>query len=398
MVVGYKSNLDVFRFFLFIGILISHSHIDLNLTSGFNLVLTLYKIGWTGVQGFFVLSGYLIARKLILEYESQKAIGISNFYRSRLLKIAPSLVVLALITLFVAPAFSIFTASPAWNRIPDMAGVTYLHRATEFAPYLFFVGNIAYAIGLSVVTPALLICWSLCVEEQFYLLFPQWINRSKKIGRLATSIDREIAKLAIKIIVVGVSLRLCIYTLAYMEYISYAAANRFAYTFSLCQFDSIACGVLLACWSNKFFGFRKKFEQLSGWTFGLFLVVCVTVIFAVCSLPITGVYSVGLTCINLIYTLMLLGLISRTFKKQASKAIQWLASLGKNGYCLYLVHSLALVAAASLILPTSSSAPLEVYGAYGLRLAVALLFSIVGASVLYYAVEKPLKIRYGGQA
>src|SRR5690606_41512665 len=46
--------------------------------------------GWTGVDLFFVLSGYLIGNQLMQQLKTKQAIGFSEFYLNRALRIFPA--------------------------------------------------------------------------------------------------------------------------------------------------------------------------------------------------------------------------------------------------------------------------------------------------------------------
>jgi peptidoglycan/LPS O-acetylase OafA/YrhL len=111
---------------------------------------TIGKFGWSGVDLFFVLSGYLIASQLFKNIAQQKNVAVKEFFIKRFFRIIPIyLVVVALYFLF---PFLRERESPAplWK-------------------YLTFTQN----IGLNVSTQGTFShAWSLCIEEQFYLLLP----------------------------------------------------------------------------------------------------------------------------------------------------------------------------------------------------------------------------------
>ncbi|SPF42732.1 putative acyltransferase [Candidatus Sulfopaludibacter sp. SbA4] len=104
------------------------------------------RCGWTGVDLFFVLSGFLIAGLLFREYKSHNRIHLCRFIERRALKIYPAYYVLLIATV----AYELLRGGRLlWSTIwPD----------------LLFVQN--YRIGM---WPHL---WSLGTEEQFYLLLP----------------------------------------------------------------------------------------------------------------------------------------------------------------------------------------------------------------------------------
>ena len=108
------------------------------------------SFGWTGVDLFFVLSGYLIAGQLFKEVEERQTISLRTFFIKRFFRIIPAyLVVVALY--FCIPAFREREAlPPLWK---------FLSFTQNFGIDLRHRGTFSHA-------------WSLCIEEQFYLLLP----------------------------------------------------------------------------------------------------------------------------------------------------------------------------------------------------------------------------------
>ena len=107
--------------------------------------------GWAGVQLFFVLSGFLITRLLLLEREHSGAIHLTYFFLRRAFRILPLyfiiLLLVILITLFIAPKTEkegfLMAALNVYNYVPR-------------AWYSSTLGHL----------------WSLGVEEHFYLFWP----------------------------------------------------------------------------------------------------------------------------------------------------------------------------------------------------------------------------------
>jgi peptidoglycan/LPS O-acetylase OafA/YrhL len=113
------------------------------------------RAGWTGVELFFVLSGYLITRNLV------EARGAPHYFRSfyvrRALRIVPLYYLVLALFLFVVPALI---------ELPPKVLASYAYQIW----FWLFLNNWAQAAGhmISWFGP----CWSLAVEEQFYLVWP----------------------------------------------------------------------------------------------------------------------------------------------------------------------------------------------------------------------------------
>jgi peptidoglycan/LPS O-acetylase OafA/YrhL len=105
-------------------------------------------VGWVGVDLFFVLSGYLIADQLLTGLVHGQPLSLRAFYTRRALRTLPVFwVVLA--AYFLWPAVMGGRTPPALWR------------------FLSFTQNIGLPPGT-----AFSHAWSLCVEEQFYLVLP----------------------------------------------------------------------------------------------------------------------------------------------------------------------------------------------------------------------------------
>ena len=106
--------------------------------------------GWTGVDLFFVLSGYLIASQLFASVERTGTISLTEFFIKRFFRILPAYFVVVTLYFLFPPLREHEVLAPLWK-------------------YLTFTQN----LGLDLRTQGTFShAWSLCVEEQFYLLFP----------------------------------------------------------------------------------------------------------------------------------------------------------------------------------------------------------------------------------
>ena len=115
-----------------------------------NALLPVVRIGWMGVDLFFVLSGYLIASQLFRPYCAGARPSLWQFYRNRLYRVMPAF--------FVVLGF--YLLIPAWRETDTLA------PTWQYATFTFnlLTDHPAWK-GFSHV-------WSLCVEEHFYLFLP----------------------------------------------------------------------------------------------------------------------------------------------------------------------------------------------------------------------------------
>ena len=142
------------------------------------------KWGWTGVDVFFVLSGFLITGIL---YDTRDAAHrFRNFYVRRTLRIFPLYYGVLLIGLLLWPVFR-WQLHPAWYLWPIYLGnyarfiwmSDYLRNPTIMehlmSPRTMNGFPIAMRLGHF---------WSLCIEEQFYLAWPPVVFLVKDRVRL----------------------------------------------------------------------------------------------------------------------------------------------------------------------------------------------------------------------
>jgi peptidoglycan/LPS O-acetylase OafA/YrhL len=132
---------------------------------------------WTGVDLFYVLSGFLITGILYDSVEDPRYFR--NFYVRRALRIFP---------LFYGFFLLLFLLAP----------ILHLHYQRTILEWVFYVGNVflPFIKGTNHNPTAISVLyqgrlrellnigsfWSLCVEEQFYLLWPMviWLARDRK--------------------------------------------------------------------------------------------------------------------------------------------------------------------------------------------------------------------------
>jgi peptidoglycan/LPS O-acetylase OafA/YrhL len=123
------------------------------------------RLAWSGVDLFFVLSGFLIGGILLDSRDSPDYFR--TFYRRRFFRIVP-LYAIILVGSFL---FKIFLDTLIGQRFSFMYS-----NPLPWAPFAFFFQNLWMAARSSGGILALGITWSLAIEEQFYITLPPLIR------------------------------------------------------------------------------------------------------------------------------------------------------------------------------------------------------------------------------
>jgi peptidoglycan/LPS O-acetylase OafA/YrhL len=210
-------ELDGLRGIAILLVLIFHGVSEQHFASSFlSRLRVVGRMGWTGVDLFFVLSGFLIGG--ILLDVRQSSSYFKTFYARRAYRILPVyFVVLALFSLRfffpVAGPLGGFSQSPV-----------------PWFSYLTFTQNIWMMLVGSLGAGTLAATWSLAVEEQFYLSAPLVV---RKIS------GSRLALVLLAVIAAAPVLRTAIYL--------GAAHGRIAdYILMPCRADALSCGMLCA--------------------------------------------------------------------------------------------------------------------------------------------------------
>ncbi|HET9100292.1 MAG TPA: acyltransferase [Acidobacteriaceae bacterium] len=157
---NHKPELDGIRGIALIAVMMSHSGPFILNNSLFSKVLVYAMIpGWSGVELFFVLSGYLITGILLRSKTAQNYF--SSFYMRRVLRIFPIYYMVLTVGFFVA------SHNAWWNYLMP-------HLAETRVAYFFYLQNwpVFWNHGLVQNPNAFGHFWSLAVEEQFYVVWP----------------------------------------------------------------------------------------------------------------------------------------------------------------------------------------------------------------------------------
>jgi len=185
--------------------------------------LPVVRIGWMGVDLFFVLSGYLIASQLLRRYSVGSRPGLWEFYRNRLYRVMPAFFVVLGLYL-VAPAFrEAETSAPAWQYATFTFNLLTDHPAGK---------NFSHV-------------WSLCVEEHFYLFFPLIVWAAMRRPSLRRGVALIVAFALLGVAVRGWFLFHLLRPLADQDGFG-AAFMRYLYYPTYSRLDGLLAGVSLA--------------------------------------------------------------------------------------------------------------------------------------------------------
>ncbi|WP_158914252.1 acyltransferase [Caulobacter sp. S45] len=139
-------GLDLLRAVAIVWVMLYHASL-------FDLVSYSSKVvqfGWMGVDLFFVLSGFLIGGQIFRPIEHGERLDVRRFYLRRALRTLPAYLVVV----------GVYFAWPRAREWPDIQPLW---------QFLIFTENLLIDFS---VPKSFSHVWSLCVEEQFYLLLP----------------------------------------------------------------------------------------------------------------------------------------------------------------------------------------------------------------------------------
>ena len=128
-----------------------------------HLGLSALSGGYIGVDVFFVISGFLIT-KIISKEIQDGTFSLGNFYKRRVIRLAPAYFLVLTTTTLVSMAIML----PA-ELLAYFKSVVY---STLFSANFFMWQEVGGYFGVLADKVPLLHLWSLAVEEQFYIFWP----------------------------------------------------------------------------------------------------------------------------------------------------------------------------------------------------------------------------------
>ncbi|MGZ4875206.1 MAG: acyltransferase family protein [Candidatus Angelobacter sp.] len=349
----YRPELDVLRFFAFLGVFVFHAAPrtqDFYNAAGYphwlsNLLIPTFGAGAYGVDLFFALSAYLITNLLLRERAATGILDLRGFYLRRILRIWP------LYLVFVAFA-AVAAALIPEQHLPMRYVVGYSLLAGNWI-YVFYGLPASFAIPL----------WTVSIEEQFYLAWPLALRKSSV---------HTMAAIAVGLLVVANAWRVWLA-------ISAAPVERIEYN-TFTRLDPIAFGILIAL-------FGHKLPRLARWSRVSLVCGGVATWIAVYAFTVTSnaptfttwQMAVGHPFTALASAAVLLSVLGAQHAFFRNRTLLY---LGKISYGLYVLHEFAHFCAIRLV---PASTPLTVFAQSVFGLALTILL----AAASYRWLESP---------
>jgi peptidoglycan/LPS O-acetylase OafA/YrhL len=273
-------------------------------------------LGWCGVDLFFVLSGYLITGILFDSRAGRHYFR--SFYARRILRIFP---------LYYAVTFAFLVALPVLaEHVPRLARSlppAFGQSRGQGVWFWTYLCNYAMAFGVAF-PPALGACWSLAVEEQFYLLWPFVIRflSAPMLRRICAGL--LVASFTLRIVLVGAG-----------------APFLAVYVLTPTRMDCLAVGAMIAL------AFRMPrpsvaATRLAPRILALSLITLLTVAALQGSLDREGpiMLTAGFSAVPLLFGSLLVIALEGGPGSLLSRALttSFLRFFGKYSYALYLFH------------------------------------------------------------
>lgn len=340
----------------------AHGRAPLLPLGGYDLA-TIFINGWIGVDLFFVLSGFLIARQLLSLEQRPGGIRYRSYLLKRFLRIMPTYVfVLLMVALGLVPLYQV---------APEFLGIRVAYHLLVLQDYL--PPNIVVAF------------WSLGVEEKFYLLAPLILGSAISIREPRARFALVIGAIAVSILLrVWAAIELAATATEPMTYRQFLPVFR--YPFHACL-DSLGLGMAAALLHRHAMASPdSRLRNHAGAIFWcgvalLMLLVAPRVVMAEID---WWDQTLQPTAIAAGFTMTLLGAAFGGGPQRALGA-RWMLVVARISYPLYLVHMVVIPLAWAII----GGTPAASAGHLALFLPVYLACAFAASLAIHFAIEKP---------
>ncbi len=276
------------------------------------------RLGWLGVNLFFVLSGFLITGILLDSKGTPRYY--KSFYVRRALRILPAYLLLLLLLLLL-PRIGVVEGRVSWSFVG--LSLIYLSNVTNFFGVAMQYGPL----------------WSLAVEEQFYLLWPAAV--------------RNLSQRALAFFALAVFLGCPLFRAIAFKY---GHPAEVWYTWMVA--DGLASGSLLAISSRTLLTDRRSMKWFS--------VLCITASLLLIALgarfgtlsPVPPTTLFGASLRGTLFNVLFTGTLGTALLLGASRWAQIvrrpvLQFFGKISYGLYLIHTLVFEVTGHFVAPVA---------------------------------------------
>jgi peptidoglycan/LPS O-acetylase OafA/YrhL len=358
---GRIPALDGLRGIAILLVLLWHAGFNGSFPGIWSSVFALGRLTWSGVDLFFVLSGFLIGGILLDARDSTRYFR--TFYLRRAFRILP--------------LYGVITGLYVFRRLLSPSASVII----PLISYPTFTQNFWMAYFATWGGTVMTVTWSLAVEEQFYLTIPLLVRKLTKAGLVWV----------LAFVVVGAPILRTLILLNFEH-------GRFAdYVLMPCRADALCLGVFAALLVRhpEAWGFvLAKRNWLRGIAAGL-LVSLGWLALEKYGWSATPMVTFGYSLLALFYTCCLLMALIETGTVNRILCNRWLMGLGGIAYCVYLVHVPFFQAGDTLAahLPVFSRLPIPyIVRALACRsLAVILILAV--AKLSWRFLERPLLLR-----
>jgi len=320
------------------------------------------NFAWTGVDLFFVLSGFLISSQLFSQVKQGQVISFKTFFLKRFFRIIPAY--LAVVAIYFCMPF-----------FREKKGLADLWR------FLTFTQN--FGLDLSK-TKAFTHSWSLCVEEHFYLALPLILIGFQKMKMISKA-----WWLLIFLFLMGFVTRIYSYE-HYWEPVSNNHGNwpvwfKYIYYPTYNRLDGLIMGVSIAA---IYTFLPKLWSNISKYSYLFFIIGLglLTIAFYLCEDQMIFFTSAfGFPLIALGYACLVIAAVSPNhfLYKWNSRVTTFVAVLS---YAIYLVHKGTI----HMTLEVLKDKELN----ENVLMLICMATSVVAALLLHWIVEKPfMKLR-----
>lgn len=351
-------GLDTLRAIAILLVLMYHYMVVVSSKNTFGF---LTGIGWTGVDLFFVLSGFLIGNQILSAVVQKKNFSLKTFYIRRLLRTLPNYYVIFALYFIFPLALSGRQTASIWQFLTFTQNFN-LHPGETFTH-----------------------SWSLCIEEQFYLVLPalvMWMALAKATKKQAWIV-------LCGAISAGVLMRGVAWYTFGQNAITTNDFYAHIYYSSFARFDELLPGVALAMLKNLHAELYQRILRYGNCLLVAGLLAVGTMFYLLSNfLEIDG-YGFSFWMTTFGYSLLAVSFALLVLAALSPKSIIYrlqipgAASLALWSYAIYLAHKpifkLAIIPLKRMNIDTDSY----------LGISMIMLASLLGGWLLYRLVETP---------